>query len=490
METTQLDEDTKQQFRQVLVSNNGQAPEPEDSGGDAFGWWIIAIVSIAMGWYALYHTHEFFKYIFPPVFYGFHGWIATRMAVGALFRPYRAWYWPLFVQEIWVTLFFFSKELQVVIEKPLPLTPGIFPKRKAKLAQAVASTVTDTLLTPGDIKRQAESLVTEQNIFSAIDVFVDGVLKEFRDTAKLHRLAQDIAELSPAFLQHFVQSLIEGVEQGKDKKVAVITEKIFDQMILSLRIAPDQAREIANRIMEAFVTPSNIRNSLTTLLSPQNINALDESIQAHAGGPYKILARIIGVKRVCYEWRNYLEKEPDESQKIISDLVKRFGIRDQIAVQIANFHMRSLPLQTIANFRENTIAFVESFLVDHRTDLLESVQRIENEAMGMVRAAIIKFNPESIPSERLVRAKHDLAVFAHAYLKRELGGMLEKAIPALGMYSLIAHKIELFSPQQLEILVKRICKRELSMLEWLGGIIGLFLGLIQIFVNIYVLKLP
>lgn len=369
----------------------------------------------------------------------------------------------------------------------LPWSPGIFPKRRSKLAQAVAATITDTLLTPADIKAKAETLVTESNIYLSIDLFVDSVLKEFRDTTKLHRLASDIAELSPTLLQHLVHSIIDGLEKGKDQKaVAQITGKIFDQVILTMRIPLDQANEIAARLMEAFVTPTKVRNALITLLVPQNISALDESIQVHAGGPYRLLARIIGVKRICYEWRNFLEKEPQEAEKIISDLIKRFGIKDQIAVQIANFDLRAMPLQSVSKLKENIVNFVESFLLTHRDDILESVKRIEVEAMGTVRAAIIRFNTESIPPTWLDRAKQDLASFCHAYLKRELGELLGKAIPALGMYTLIAQKIDMFSSQQLERVVVRICEHELILLKWLGGLIGFMLGLIQIVVNAFV----
>ena len=125
------------------------------------------------------------KVVAPPFLYFAHGYLATWMAVAALFRPYNAHYIP-----------FTSIQL--------PLTPGIFPKRRSKLSQAVAATVTDTLLTTKDIKAKVEELLTPENLYRTCDLFVDAVLKEFRDTAKLHRLAQDIAELSPAVLEHFL----------------------------------------------------------------------------------------------------------------------------------------------------------------------------------------------------------------------------------------------------------------------------------------------
>lgn len=415
-----------------------------------------------------WNSQEFLvKAIFPLVFYAFHGYAATWLAVRMLFRPYHTYYWP------------FTKIA-------IPLTPGIFPKRQSKLAQAVATTITDTLLTPADIKTRAEELVNEENIFKSVDLFVDNVfLKEFRDTTKLHRLANDIATLSPTILRQFVDSTITALEQGKDTRIAAITEKIFEQVLMTTRISFDQANEIAQRIMENFLTPEKIRNALITLLSPQNINALEDSINVHASGPYRILARIIGVKRVCTEWRTFLEKEPNEAHKLIGDLTKRFGIKHQIAIQIANFDLRSMPLDNIANLKRNVVKFVETFLVDHKADILEACRKLEDEAMATVRNAVLRFNPETIPEEWLTNTKRSIASFAYSYLKRELGTMVEHAIPSLGVHGLIAKKIDQFAPQQLEILVYRICQNELVALEMFGMVIGAGMGTVQIFLNCF-----
>ncbi len=417
-------------------------------------------------WAALTQNNSTFavKVVFPLVYFTFHGYVATAMAVLALFRPYEPWYFPY-------------------TQWQLPLTPGIFPKRQAKLAENVSTTITNTLLTNADIKTQVETLLTEKNILAAISLFVDATLQEFRDTTKLHRLASDLAELSPTLLHHFVASTIDALETGKDQRIASITEKVFDQVILNTRINLDQATEISSRIMEAFITPAKLRNIVVNLLSPQNINAIDESIQVHAGGPYKLLARIIGVKRVCYEWRNFLEKEPEASEKVIADLVKRFGIRDQLAIGIANFDMRTLPMQTIGKLKHNLIEFVQTFLIQHRQDLLDALTKVQGEAMSSVRAAIIRFNPESIPAHWIDKAKQDLSTFSYAYLKQELGVLLERALPELGMKQLIARKIEQFSPAELERLVRKVCDKELRWLEFFGGFIGFLMGISQVLIN-------
>lgn len=407
----------------------------------------------------------FWSFVFPPFFYALHGWLATAMAIAALFRPYEAWYFPFTKWQI-------------------PCTPGIFPKRRNKLAQAVAGTITDTLLTTEDVKRQVESLVTEQNIYLAVDSFIDAVLREFRDTEKLHRLARDISELSPALLQQYVVSIVDGLEKGADRRVSTMIEKLFDHVVLSMRISKEQSEEFADRIMENMVNPAQIRTILLNLLTPQNIGALDDSIQAHATPPLKLLARIINVKNVCNESRKFMENEPEKANKVISDLIKRFEIREQIAQKIMTFDMRSMPLQSIANLRSSLISFVESFLVEHRNDLITGVERIQGEAVGTVQAAIIRFNPASIPGDWLEKVKREVSGFIYFYLKRELGALLEQAIPKLGTYGMIANKIEQFSPQQLEILVQRICHTELKWLGILGGFIGFWLGIVQDFVNL------
>lgn len=409
--------------------------------------------------------NNFFTYLFPVIFYTFHGYIATVMAIWALFHPYE----PVIIP---------------IVGWQLPMTPGIFPKRRSKLSSAVAGTVTDTLLTTADIKAQVENLVTEQNIYLAVDGFFGAILTEFRDTTKLHRLANDLAEVSPAFLEQFMVSVIEGLEHGRHRNIALITEKIFDQVILSVRISRPQADEAAMWIMDSVVTPANVRLEIIRLLSPQNINSLEDSINKHAGGPYKILARIIGVKRVCYEWRNFLEKEPEQAEKITADLLKHFHIEDQIATRIANFDMRSMPLTTIAKIRAQAISLVEEFVVVHKESILGSVKNIQGPAINMVQSAIIRFNPETIKGEWLERAKQSVSAFCYAYLKKELGNLLERAIPQLGVYHIIARKIELFSPQQLEDVIKRICKQELRWLEYLGGFIGFWMGLMQVVVNV------
>jgi len=68
-------------------------------------------------------------------------------------------------------------------------------------------------------------------------------------------------------------------------------------------------------------------------------------------------------------------------------------------------------------------------------------------------------------------------------LQRELRVLLGNLIPKLGMKHLIADKIERFTSEQMETLVKRICSKELTALEYFGGAIGVLLGFVQIVIN-------
>jgi uncharacterized membrane protein YheB (UPF0754 family) len=399
------------------------------------------------------------------LFYAFHGWIATKMAIWALFHPYNAWRIP---GTNWI----------------VPGTPGIFPKRRDKLARAVASTVTETLLTSEDIKLQAETLVTEENIHIATDALVESILAQFRDTTNLHKLAASLADISPTLLEHLVWSVIDGIKKGNTQRVATVTEKIFDQLVLSVRITDEQAAFLSKRLMEVVITPDRIRRLSIALLNENNVDAIDESIEAHAGLVYRIAARVIGVRRVCRQWRSFFEQEPIAAEEFIIDLIERFRLKEQLAQQIANLDLRAMPLQAITNLRRDMVDYISSFLVENSDAILSTVRKIEAEARGTVASAIIRFNPEALPSPWLARLKDDLALFAHQYLKRELGILLERALPRLGMYGLITRKIDLFTPQQLEKLIYSLCEQELKWLAILGGIIGAWLGLIQIGVNV------
>src|SRR5262249_23622403 len=159
----------------------------------------------------------------------------------------------------------------------------------------------------------------------AIDAIIDLVVLEFRDTAKLHRLAGDIAELSPVVMESVVVSIIDGIEHKHDQRVTTITEKIFDMVILPIRISLEQARRISDHLFDAAITPERLRLTTIDVLNSQNIAALEESVKAHATGFYRLLARLIGVRRVCYEWRRFLETEPDKARAMFADLMERFS---------------------------------------------------------------------------------------------------------------------------------------------------------------------
>ena len=142
-----------------------------------------------------------------------------------------------------------------------------------------------------------------------------------------------------------------------------------------------------------------------------------------------------------------------------------------------------MPLENVNKLKSNVIEFVESFIIEHKQDLLQASKKLENEAMVTVQNAIVTFNPDSIPKDKMDRVKKQIASFMYSYLERELGHLVEEAIPKLGVHGLIASKIDQFSAKHLEFLVNRICKNELKALEYFGAIIGFVLGVVQILIN-------
>ncbi|MBX9691688.1 MAG: DUF445 family protein, partial [Cyanobacteria bacterium] len=139
--------------------------------------------------------------------------------------------------------------------------------------------------------------------------------------------------------------------------------------------------------------------------------------------------------------------------------------------------------ENINNLKRNVVDFVQTFMIEHKEDLISACKKLEGEAIITVKNAVLRFNPEGIPKESLESIKRNVSGFTHSYLKRELGRMVEEAIPTLGVHAHIVNKIDLFTPQQLEFLVNRICKSELKALEYFGAVIGGLMGFWQIFFN-------
>jgi uncharacterized membrane protein YheB (UPF0754 family) len=401
---------------------------------------------------------------FQPLFYALHGWLATEMAIWMLFHPYKAKYIP-------------GTDIQ------LPLTPGIFPRGRANLSRSIADTVTRTLLTEADIHRQAEKLVTEENLLRCIEGVLDSIERELRMPEQLRSIYRYGEEVIPDLLNQLTGSLIDNLESGKSTHLQALLPEIMDRALSSTRLSYDQGEFLANAIFDTLLTPAYLRQVLVEGLSDTNIMRIDKGLSEQVGGLKGLLMRFAGIDKGLLKLRDYLDTEPAEAESRITELLDQLEIREKLAERISNFSFEALPTETREALLAYATGILTETLVDHRQEIGEAVSRWSGRASRMMINRILQVDLRAWLNEKRPDLKLELARFLKRYLDRELDLIVRRMLPAIDIGQMILEKLDQFSNEQLEQMIYGICRRELRWMAFLGAFLGFWLGLVSNVIN-------
>lgn len=231
-------------------------------------------------------------WIAPPAIGAIIGYGTNRVAIKMIFRPHSA---------------------KHIFGVPLPFTPGIIPKSRQELAQAIANTVADDLLAPENIRRQLngpefrQSLrakVSEQRaamlatpfpswpqdvsgLLANIATPIAGGIKSFLDRPETRQRIHDVIHeaIRSCMEQHRLARVVlpaahNLVEGGIDKVIDDVRDKFTPQGILSsIRDwLPSDVSTIGELIPLSPGTESEFDDRFTDLLigqMPNLVNMLD-----------------------------------------------------------------------------------------------------------------------------------------------------------------------------------------------------------------------
>lgn len=413
-------------------------------------------------------TGSIITIIMTPLFGALIGYFTNWLAIKMLFRPYTKW--CLNWQEL-------------NIKFDIPFTPGLFPKEQARLASKVAQTVTHQLLTPDDIRNITVKLITPDNIDLAVDKIVDSILKEFQNIRKLKDISVEIAQLISAFLKQSAPGIIEDATR-KSPLVREFLDKAFDNIILNLRIPEKTAQSIADSFFDHIATPNTIRNWLLNILSEENILKLNKLVQEHSKGGYYIISRVVTVKSILENIKEYLKTDPETANETIEEVIKKVNLKDKIALSLVNLDLHNLPYSTVALLRKYFVDLLTQYLIDNSKQLGD---KFSTEDMTQILTdRIIRFDASAVNSQTLDTIKREIASFIGKYLEREVGNLIEQAIPALGLDHVVFEKVVKFSPKRLEEIIMDLSRKELSGIQIIGGIIGFAIGCLSAVMNLLV----
>lgn len=397
---------------------------------------------------------------FQPIFYAAHGWLATEMALLMLFRPYE----PVFIP--WTKI-------------QLPFTPGIFPRGRHKLSVAIANTVTEMLLTRDDIQRQAEKLVTEENIYQALDVVVESVTTELRDVSHLQAIYRHVDRLVPPLLEKLANDMILSLEADDNQVFEGLADRFFAFALSRLHLGREQAVWFVDLMFSTILTPSYLRTVMAEGLSDETIEEINNALKRQVKGLRGVLMSFIDVKKGIYDFKYFLLGEPETAEQLILEMEDRLEVREKLVTQVMQFSPRQLPAESLEELRRFMVQYLRGVLVENREEIAGLVGSLSAEATHTLTNHLLQIDFKDWGERTLPGFKRDVARFVHTYLSKELENMVSRALPAIGLNTVIVDKIDRFSAKELEQTIQRICHRELRWLAYLGAFLGLWLGLLS-----------
>lgn len=403
-------------------------------------------------------AYQMVRPFFQPLIGAFHGWFATRMVVVMLFRPYKAYYWPGTQQRI-------------------PFTPGIFPTRKKALAENIARTVTETLLTPQDIQSQTDKVITEANIVQVVSVVLDTMLDSFNQADRLHRLGEEFKKIVPDLLNSSAHALINRLTEPDSRQLFKLTDYLVHEILLNIQISHEGAKEFVDYFFRSLLSPANIRQTLYTVLTPQRAVALQKILREKTTGALKFVLSLVNIEGMFLNLKEYVHSEPQKSEKLIEEIIEQMQIKEDLTDKVASLDFKKLSFEDISLLKENLRKGICQQLIEHRHSLDRALAHLDGIIGENLNQKIRDFTPAQIKPELREWLQIEIGRFFYRYLKSDLNRLIKRGIAVLKPGEMISSKIEAYSSADIEELILGIMRRELANLEILGLLIGLLLGI-------------
>jgi uncharacterized membrane protein YheB (UPF0754 family) len=362
----------------------------------------------------------------------FIGGLTNSIAIRMLFRPFNTLYIGKF---------------------RVPFTPGLIPKRRHQLAVQLGETVTNHLLTAegvqakindtgfrsemtelvqGEVKRFLQSDITLKELLKK-DFGVDDVQNRIQTTTETwlaNRMKRMVEESNSKEMKDV---LPEKFVAAGEEKLPEVVDWLLNRGVLYLE-STEGRKALASGI-DAFLMDKGMLVNMVSMFFG-NVS-IAEKVQPEL---IKFLkhenTRETVLKLLQQEYRGFMEKRMGEAVALLNMPDITAGLAEEIT--------KRLPIEEYLNTPVSTLSETfESWLIDELTP-------------------------------KAVAAGLDLFV-------ARLDVLLEK----MHLAKIVEEQVETFSLERLEEIIISIAKSELKMITWLGallgGIIGLFQGILVLF---------
>ena len=174
-----------------------------------------------------------FSLLIPPILGAFIGYITNWLAIKMLFRPY---------------------EEKYIFGIKVPFTPGLIPKRRREIAEAIANTIEEHILPLEKLKKLFEESDYKQRIHKRVELVID--------------------ELIDTTIEDIKRTIKEGISVGKltikGTLIVAALDKVLDRALEKTK------EKLKKRIKEraTHIIEEHIEEELPIMLAQLNIREM------------------------------------------------------------------------------------------------------------------------------------------------------------------------------------------------------------------------
>ncbi|MBA3920578.1 MAG: DUF445 family protein [Nostocaceae cyanobacterium] len=394
-------------------------------------------------------------YVAPPIVGGIIGYFTNDIAIKMLFRPYKAIY---------------------IGKSQLPFTPGLIPRNQERLAKNVSDTIMGSLLTPAELQKLARRLLEPERVQSAIHWLLRLAIEQVGGGSE-PKTVKVVAGILRDLLGDSLPRLLQALARKEDFLEEQLNQ-IFDQVLLEFQLSEEQARKLAEWVLQVVLPPDALRQIIIDFLTDRTIQTIDDGFREKTSGTYWVVANLFGLRNTLTRLRTYCLDEKEDTNNRLRELTQSLEIRARIQKFLRNLSLQNLPVATVRQLRKTTRESIRHYLQTRGSDLLKGLsESVDWENIAVILLNRLK-NSEAI-STSLEPVSQELGLILERYLEKDLEAIVTQVIPILAIDQVIVDRVKSTSPEELEAAIEGIVKNELQAIVSLGGVLGFVVGLMQ-----------
>ncbi|SMP07232.1 Uncharacterized membrane protein YheB, UPF0754 family [Desulfurobacterium pacificum] len=383
------------------------------------------------------------EYLLPPIAGGIIGYFTNYVAIKMLFRPVKPYY---------------------LFGRKLPLTPGLIPSKREKLAEAIAKVVKENLITEEVVKKR----LNEEKIYLSLKELIERFIDRFSENSE---------EYFQEFLAHIDNKPFK--EFGNFPQIEESLKTFMDSIFRSLegKTLNELIPSSLKRDLESFIDKKSeeIASYIVQLVKDKEFESIVYSFIDSA------LERLLA--HVPFLPQNF---KSSVAEKLGDAIVKNLrSLADDPALQSKISKLVWKKFQSVLNTKidTNSRAFTEfrSFLNSLLDKYLNVLSEKTINDLPVLKEKILP-HLYTLTVRFIQSEKETISSMAAEKLLKIIEEELPVILESIDIESMVKERVNALPVEEVEGLILKLINEELNYITLLGGVLGFIIGLFQSFV--------